>query len=137
MQAKNIMTKELFTLSPHHHVDLAKDILDFKRIRHIPIVDGDVLVGILSHRDLLRAAISNLSPASMNLQKKLDQKIEVSQLMNPKPITVTQDCDIKTVASLMRDNNISCVCVVDGANKLKGIITEADFLTLAFEKKIV
>lgn len=130
---KELMTENLFTLAENHPLDLAKDMMDWKNIRHIPVVDhGNHLVGLITHRDLLKAAMSSLTEVSKEDRRDHFRHHRVSELMQKEILTAGPDMPIKKAAQLMRDNRVGCLPVVDRENVLKGIITEADFLTLSW-----
>ena len=58
MKVKDIMTKEVATLGIEDELSLANDIMRLGRIRHLPVVSGDALVGIISERDLFRTSLA-------------------------------------------------------------------------------
>lgn len=85
-------------------------------IRHLPVVDGTRLVGVLSDRDL-RAASASGSPGSH----------AVGTIMVPFPVTLTADQTLSEAAEIMVGHRISCLPVVEGA-RLTGILTLTDIL---------
>lgn len=133
MKVKEIMTTELVTLRKTHTLDLVEDIMSWQCIRHVPIVDEhDRLVGLVTHRDLLRASISSLAKMSEKDQREIYRTVPVTEIMRTKVSTVTPDTDLRDAAAMMIDEKLGCLPVLDG-RRLVGIITEADFLTLAWE----
>ena len=59
MQVKDLMSKDLFVLYADDNILLAEEMMQWKRIRHIPVVDRHYnLKGLVTHRDMLRASIS-------------------------------------------------------------------------------
>ena len=58
MQVKEIMTSPVFTVSPEHSVDDCMRVITSHRIRHLPVMDGDALMGIISIGDVVRSIIS-------------------------------------------------------------------------------
>ncbi|HLG20268.1 MAG TPA: CBS domain-containing protein [Bdellovibrionota bacterium] len=133
MRVREIMTKEVFTLRVDHKVDLADDIMNWQRIRHIPVVDAkNHLVGLLTHRDLLKASVSSLARIPLKDQRELYSHILVGDIMHKDIHTTSPDADLRDAAAIMIDDKIGCLPVVE-AKKVVGILTEADFLTLAWE----
>ena len=96
MKAKDIMTTKLFTLKADHKLDLASDVMDWQRIRHVPIVDDSHnLEGLLTHRDLLNASISSLAKMTDKEQREIHEQIPVSTIMKTNMITVSPEDDFK------------------------------------------
>ncbi len=119
-----LMTTDLFTVRPEDIVDLAASVMDWKHIRHVPVEDDDGrLVGIVSHRDLLRLLAHG--KRSQNAASVI-----VGEIMKPHPITATPEMTTLQALHLMRDHNIGCLPVVEG-DKLVGLITAYDFLAIA------
>jgi len=58
MQVKEIMTSPVFTVSPGHSVEDCMRVITAHRIRHLPVMEEDALVGIISISDLVRSIIS-------------------------------------------------------------------------------
>ena len=62
LKVNDLMTTELFTLSESDNLKMARSLMDLQRIRHIPIVnDNREFIGLVTHRDILRATISQLA----------------------------------------------------------------------------
>jgi CBS domain-containing membrane protein len=134
MKVRDLMTKDVFTLRSDHKLDLANDIMGWQRIRHIPVVDAmSNLVGLITHRDLLRAAVSSLANISAKEQKQIYGHIRISEVMTPQVATIGPDTNLSEAAAMMIEKKLGCLPVLEG-RKLVGIITESDFLTLAWQK---
>jgi CBS domain-containing protein len=63
MQVKEIMTSPVFTVSPSHSVEDCMRVITAHRVRHLPVMEGDVLVGIVSIGDVVRTIISTQAHA--------------------------------------------------------------------------
>ncbi len=132
LQVKDLMTREVFSLFAHNSVDVLGDLLSWQRIRHVPVVDeSGGLLGIVTHRDLLRMAIHELSPA---LTKNLEQppRVSVGEIMRKEVNTISSDAPLFEAAQILWQKKIGCLPVVD-QGRLVGIITEADFVRAFFE----
>lgn len=99
-------------------------------LRHIPVVDGQKLVGLLSHRDMLRFADSQYRPNA--LRKAIDeQRAEatfVGSVMTRDVETVRPDTPIAEAAEKLVRNKFGCLPVTAEDGTLVGIVTEHDFL---------
>ena len=115
----DLMTRDVVTLGPRHHIKRVAREMQLGRIRHIPIVDKDgTLVGLVTQRDVL-AAGENLA----------------------RPVTEIMQADVKTVlastrayeaAYLLLRYDIGCVPVTESNGRLIGIITDTDFVRAAY-----
>lgn len=133
MRVKDLMSKDLFTLRSDHTLDLAEDVMGWQRVRHVPVINAKgELAGLLTHRDILKASVSSLAKLSETDQRELNRKIRIGDIMSKAVHTTTPETDLREAAAVMIDEKIGCLPVVDG-KRLVGILTEADFLTLAWE----
>jgi acetoin utilization protein AcuB len=132
MFVKNRMTTEVITISPDQTLLKAMNILHQKRIRHLPVVRGGEIVGIVTERDVRRAGASDSTSLSIfELNYLLDQ-IKVSSFMTKKVITVSPDEPIEAAAKIIYDHKIGALPVVD-QNQLVGLITSSDILETFIE----
>lgn len=91
-----------------------------KGIRHLPVVDGNDLVGVITDRDL-RLATSALSPHPFPADSA------VSSVMSRSPMTAAAWDPIEDAARVMRSNKIGCLPILEDG-RLVGIITGLDLL---------
>jgi acetoin utilization protein AcuB len=82
------------TLKPDSTLDLANDIISLGRIRHIPIVANDVLVGIITERDLMGAAAGRIFGLKQKSKSALLKSIPIKDVMKKRLVTVTPDTPI-------------------------------------------
>src|SRR4030095_7930339 len=81
MDVRTIMHPDPLTLGADDTPDIADDLMRLGRIRHLPIVEGDRLVGIVSQRDLLSAAVSSLLEFGRAAEREWLRKIAVRKVM--------------------------------------------------------
>ncbi|MCC6559532.1 MAG: CBS domain-containing protein [Polyangiaceae bacterium] len=131
MKVRDIMTWPVTALAPTDTLAFAEQLMNVERVRHFPVVDGDVLVGLLSHRDILAAAISTLQNPSDEADFAAKRKAHVGEVMRGDVETVTPDQDAMEAADRILSQKIGCLPVVDERHHLVGIVTEADFVAIA------
>lgn len=122
--------KNPITISPEASFYEARNLIHEKGVRHVPVVDkNNMLVGIVTDRDIREAAPSDATLLSVQELNYLLGKLKVGSFMTPKDklITINPDTIIEEAVQLMHDNKIGCLPVVEG-NKLYGIFTETDAL---------
>ena len=141
--AKDIMTREVITISPETEIAQAAQLLLTNRINGVPVVnDAGELVGILCQSDLIIQQKNIPIPSLFTLldgfipltsSKKLDREVEkiaatkVEDAMTANPVTVNPDTGIEEVAAFMVEKNYHTLPVIDGG-KLVGIVGKEDVL---------
>jgi acetoin utilization protein AcuB len=128
MKVRDIMVTEPVTVAEDDHLDLADDIMTLGRIRHLPVVRAGVIVGVLSQRDLFRAAASSALQLRRVAQHEWLGRIAVRSVMSAPPVTTTAEADIRDVVDVMLSAKIGCLPVVGTGNRLKGLVSEEDCL---------
>ena len=127
MKVRDIMVAELVTLHVDEELSLASDIMNLARIRHLPIVEGDRLVGIISQRDLFRASLASVMGYDYAATRDHLKSVSIREAMVKEVITVQPDKDIGEAGKIMLDRKIGCLPVVEG-DRLVGMVTETDML---------
>ena len=141
--AKDIMTREVITISPDTEIAQVAKLLLTKRINGVPVVnDTGELVGILCQSDLIIQQKNIPIPSLFTLldgyipltsSKKLDREVEkimatkAADAMTANPVAVNPDTGIEEIAALMVEKNYHTLPVVD-AGKLVGIVGKEDVL---------
>jgi CBS domain-containing protein len=123
MIVSQFMTTDLFTVHPEDLVDLAASLMDWEKIRHIPVEEEGRLVGVVSHRAVLRLVARGYLGLGA-------EKVSVRQIMRTDPITVSPATSTLEALHLMRDKKVGALPVLDG-DKLVGIVTEHDLIAVS------
>jgi CBS domain-containing protein len=127
VQVWQLMATDIVTLDAHATVDIADDLMTLKRIRHLPVLDGERLVGLVTQRDLFRAGLSSVLQFRRHALKEWLAKIRVSEVLTRDLITVSPETEVEDAVALMVDHKIGCLPVVSGG-KLVGLLSETDCL---------
>ncbi len=112
MYVASVMTRPVVTIGSTRSTGEARELMRARRFRHLPIVDGGRLVGIVSDRDV--------GSASRPL----------SEVMHAQVISVTPDTPVESAAALMLENQIGSLAVLGENRELVGIVTESDLFRL-------
>ena len=132
---RDLMTAEVVTLKEHDSLSVADLVMKLGRIRHMPVVSGGRLVGLISQRDLLHHALSaTLDDHSLDHNRALGA-IKVSDCMTRDPVTCSPEMTLADAARVMLKNKYGCLPVLV-EDELAGILTEADFVA-AFARQSI
>ncbi|MFP3928126.1 MAG: CBS and ACT domain-containing protein [Desulfobacteraceae bacterium] len=126
MLVKNWMSRNLITVGPDESIVSATDLLKKHKIRMLPVVDKEKLVGVVTDRDLKRASASDATSLEIHELMYLVSKIKVKDVMSKKVITLPEDFTVEEAAEVLLGNKISGAPVVDRNDKLVGVITQTD-----------
>ncbi|MBX2846001.1 MAG: CBS domain-containing protein [Saprospiraceae bacterium] len=124
LKVEEFMTTDIFSVQPNDILELVADILDWRKIRYLPVEDKKgKLVGLITSRMLLR-----YFKQQSNLPSKKPEPVK--SLMLKDPTTISPYDTIMDALRLMEENKIGCLPVVKNG-KLVGVVTEMDFMRLS------
>ena len=128
LRVRDFMTPNVVTVRPDDTIAKAYELMLDNRFRHLVVVDADGdLVGLLTHRDLLRHALIERTDLPLSLQRGVLRRIRVEEVMTSEVETAEPGQWLQEVALVMFENKYGCVPVVEGS-RVVGILTEADFV---------
>lgn len=119
---QNLRIEKYMTSFPHtvgrdQHLEVAENMMREFGVRHLPVLDGGKLVGIITERDI----------KMLESFKDVDhKKTTVEEAMTPEPYFVQPDSSMQTVCKEMAERKYGCALVVDKENKLQGIFSWVD-----------
>ncbi len=125
-KVEQYMTTQLFTVQEDELLEMVAFLMDRKQIRHVPVEDDQHrLVGLVSYRSILRM-VSEFGSEGVS------EAVPVNSIMDRDPLTVTPETPTLDAIDIMRENGVSCLPVVNDG-KLVGLVTEADFMPIAYQ----
>ncbi|MFP3870404.1 MAG: CBS domain-containing protein [Syntrophobacteria bacterium] len=127
MKIRDIMATEIVTLDVDEELSLASDIMNLGRIRHLPIMEGEILVGIISQRDLFRASLASVMGYDYAATRDYLKRVAIREAMVKEVITIGPDTEIREAGRIMLERKIGCLPVVED-DRLVGMVTETDIL---------
>lgn len=128
----DVMQCEVASLGSGDCLDLAQDIMSLGRIRHLPVLEEDRLVGLVSQRDLLAASLSQALDFEPSQRRTFVRSIEVSEVMVRDVQTVEPSASLRDAAARMLRCKIGCLPVVKPDGTLVGLISESDLVRVAY-----
>lgn len=134
MKVKEIMVRDVATLDAGDELSLANDIMKLGRIRHLPVLDGPKLAGIVSERDLFRSSLAQALGHEPDKARNVMKSIRIEQIMVTDVISISPEADIKEAVRLMLKHKIGCLPVVQ-EDRLIGLLTETDIMRLFLKEE--
>ena len=131
MQARDVMTPSPVTRNPTASLSEVMETMLDKDIRHLPIVSGEELVGMVSDRDMRQFSRDLISD---NGRAKAQLAAPISKMMSGDVLTVEPEDDLDDLIELMVEHKVGAVPVVDGDGSLVGIVSYIDILRAALGK---
>jgi acetoin utilization protein AcuB len=127
MKAREWMTSDPKTVQADDFVATAVTLVLENRIRHLPVVRGESLVGIVSDRDLKRAMPSVVAGATAEEYQAFMEETPISQVMTASPITCEPDTDLIDLVQGFCQHKLGAIPVVE-CERVVGIVTQTDMM---------
>ncbi|MGI8649836.1 MAG: CBS and ACT domain-containing protein [Rubrobacter sp.] len=130
LKVRDSMTREVATLGPESSVAQAWQLVRERNIRHVPVVEGGKLVGLISDRDLRDASPVRKSDGGGD--ENVFGWSSMRDIMTTKPTTISPFDTIEHAAQEIYERKIGCLPVVE-EGELVGIITSSDMMRTLIE----
>jgi len=134
-QVSDRMRRHFVTIQSEQSFREVEALMRAGRLRHVPVVDGEVFAGVLSHRDLLIDSVARLErevPHAL-LQQLLERSI--APLVSRRPESIGPQASLAEAAARMSAFGIGCLPVVEAGPlgpRMLGLVTESDLLAAAY-----
>jgi len=120
-----IMITDVITVGPEDNLELAKQLLEEHKVEHLPVVEDNKLVGIISYYDLW----------ALNKDLKEYSKIKVKEIMTRKVVHLEPNDKIGTATEVLLHHLFQAIPITDSEKNLVGIVTNLDILWYAYKKE--
>ncbi len=126
-----VMSTDLVTASINDHFSEVKEMMKENCVRHLPIVEGTQLIGIVSQTDILTYSVSKafVSDDSEESNKVLDPHVTIAEVMTSNPITLKDYDTVKHAIEIFSSQSFHSIPVVDKEHNLVGIVSTDDIMT--------
>lgn len=129
-----IMTSDVITLNNTDDLITAEKLFKKNKIRHIPVVRGEEIIGMLSYTDLLRISFADaIYEDEQEVDTVVYNMFTIEQVMAKNLISVSSTTTIKEVAEILSKKEFHALPVVDN-NTLVGIVTTTDLINYLLEQ---
>jgi len=125
MYVSDWMTKKVFSIEPDDYLSDAIYLMRERGVKHVPVMKGGKLKGIISDRDIKEYSPSKATSLDIYELHYILAKTRVKEITKTKIFTTTPDTPVEEAAMVMLDNNIGCLPVMD-EGMLVGIISDKD-----------
>ena len=122
LRVEQFMTQDIRTVHPDESVRRAAILMDWGRIRHVPVEENGKLVGLVSYRTIIKLV------AESGFDE--DELLPVRQVMKSEPVTIPPSTLSVEAIRLMNEKGVGSLPVVEDG-RLVGIVTEHDFTLIA------
>ena len=123
----SIMTKNVVKLNLSDDLTKAEILFKKHHIRHIPVVNGNVFIGMLSYTDLLRISFADAIEDEDDVDTTVYNMFTVEQVMAKKLVSISPETTIKEAAQILASKEFHALPVCEG-DLLVGIITTTDLI---------
>jgi acetoin utilization protein AcuB len=138
LRVSDIMTKDVVALVEEDNLSSVARSLERYRFRHLPVVDGRRLVGMVSQRDLLKCTVSGVdpSPVAKTRERAFVEQTFVRDLMQTEVLTIAPEDSVEEAARRMVRYRIGALPVTTPSGELLGIVTGHDVLSLIARREL-
>lgn len=130
---KDIMSTELKTVHRKQNMAEVQALMDEFHIRHLPVVEGEKVIGMVSRTDLMHVRYGAMKGREKD-QRALLATIPVEEIMTETPQTIPVGSSIRDAGHLLFEKNFSALPVTNDDDKLVGIVTTKDMLGYFLEQ---
>jgi CBS domain-containing protein len=127
---KDWMTRNVVTITPDTTLPEAHRLMTEKRVRRLPVMKNNLLVGIVTLGDVRGAEPSGATSLSIWEVNYLLSKLKIEEIMTRNLLTISSNATIGQAAEVMLEHKVSGLPVVDRDKQLVGIITESDIFRM-------
>lgn len=125
---QTVMTSEPTYVQRSQPISQVYDLLDGAPFHHVPVLDGDRPVGMVSASDILRLVYDIDGSDDRMLRTMLDHQFNIDDAMTEDLRTLAPTASVYDAASMLSDGSLHSVLVVDDDGKLVGIVTSTDLV---------
>lgn len=126
MKVKHFMTENVITVQETTRVTDAVDLMERNNFHRLPVVKNDRYIGLITDEEIAENSPSNVTSLSIYEMNYLFDKMTVGEIMKKQKTTVTPDTLLEEAATIMNQENITVLPVLDNGDSIVGILTYKD-----------
>jgi len=128
LKVSDIMTTKVLTASMDDTLGKIRKVFEFNHVHHLPIVQDDRLVGIVSDRDVLKDLSPYVDTLGADNRALNTLKKKAHQIMTRRVITISPEDTVEEASVIMLEKKFSCLPVLERSGAIVGIVTKTDLL---------
>lgn len=131
----DVMTSKVISIQPRDTMDKVDQIFETNAIHHIPVVEEDQVVGMISKSDyyqILHGFTLFKAPVSKTYNEAVLRSLLVREVMTKQVACLGAEDSLAKAADYFRENLFHAIPIVDKSGKLIGILSTYDLLTHCF-----
>lgn len=128
-----IMTTNVVKLNLKDELTKAEALFKKHKIRHIPVVNGTKIIGMLSYSDLLRISFADAVYDDEEIDAVVYDMFDISQVMTKNIVTISDDTTIREAAEVLASKEFHAL-PVERDGHLVGIVTTTDLIKYLLEQ---
>ncbi len=125
---KHIMSRDVKTVQKGQHLSDVYQIMSQQAIHHVPVLDQDKLVGLVSFTDMMQLNFNFKGLDQEGLAQVIDQQFKITDIMSQNLTTLNQSQSVRDAVNLLADGGFHSLPVVDDNAHLMGMVTSTDLI---------
>jgi acetoin utilization protein AcuB len=126
MNVGHFMTRNVVTVTPDTRITDAIDLMERNSFHRLPVVKNDQYVGLVTDEEIAENSPSSITSLSIYEMNYLFDKVTVGEIMTRQGVTVTADTLLEEAATIMKNQNVTVLPVLDEKKHVVGIVTYKD-----------
>jgi CBS domain-containing protein len=127
MRVREVMSTDVEVVDRNDTLHAVEERMATKRIRHFPVLEQGDVVGLVTQRDLFKAAMSSTMGYGAKAQQAFLQSVRVKEIMVYPVVTISPETSVAEAVDMLMQQGIGCLPVME-AGRLVGILTKTDLL---------
>ncbi len=123
-----IMSSQILTVHAAQKVSAVYALLTENRVHHVPVVNGNKLVGLVSSTDMMKLSLDAYGTPDSANTAYFDSQFTIDDVMSSDLVTIKADDSIRSAAEMLSTGARHSLPVVDGDGALVGIVTTTDLV---------
>lgn len=129
VSVSHIMSTELVTVHHGDAISKVRSVFSEHKLHHLPVVDGEKLVGIISWTDLMRLSYGDaFGEDDRAVDATLDHTHKLEDLMRRQPVTIDVNSGVRDATQVLAEGDFHALPVLENGDKLVGMVTTKDLL---------